>query len=149
MFDLPLYATNQSSNLSDLRQTAYLSFTKAIVLARVMCQTGEHPQQVAFRDILLRLRNAKVTQNDWEYLMTRTSNVSNLQDFNNAIHLYPTIETVAEHNLMKLHRNNQPVAVIKAVHSRHNAVKGSSDDAGGLEPLLHLAHNARVMLISN
>jgi ATP-dependent DNA helicase PIF1 len=101
-------------------------------------------------EILLRLRNAKVTQDDWEHLMTRTSsNISNLQEFKNAIHLYPTIEAVAEHNLMKLKQNNQPITMIKAVHSGHNAAKDSSDDAGGLEPVLYLAHNARVMLISN
>ena len=39
--------------------------------------------------------------------------------------------------------------MIKALHSGHNAAKGTSDDAGGLEPVLYLAHNARVMLISN
>ncbi len=97
-----MYTDNPSSNLSDLGRTAYMSFTKAIVLTRVIRQTGADLQQVAFRDILLRLRNAKVTQDDWEHLMTRTSsNISNLQEFKNAIHLYPTIEAVAEHNLMK------------------------------------------------
>ena len=78
-----------------------------------------------------------------------SSNISNLQEFKNAIHLYPTIEAVAEDNLMKLKQNNQPIAMIKTVHSGHIAAKGTSDDAGGLEPVLYLAHSARVMLISN
>ena len=65
-----------------------------------------------------------------------SSNISNLQEFKNAIHLYPTIEAVAEDNLMKLKQNNQPIAMIKTVHSGHIAAKGTSDDAGGLEPVL-------------
>ena len=48
-----------------------------------------------------------------------------------------------------LHQNGQPIAKINAVHKGPSANKGSSDDAGGLEPVIHLAHGARVMLISN
>ena len=39
--------------------------------------------------------------------------------------------------------------MIKAVHSGPNAAKASSDDAGGLEPIVCLAKGARVMLSSN
>ena len=119
-FDFPLYTDNQSSNLSDLGRTAYMSFTKAIVLTHIMHQTGED-LQVAFRDILLRLWNANVTQDDWKHLMTHTSsNISNLQEFKNAIHLYPTVEAVAEHYLMKL---KQPIARSKMFIPGHNAAK--------------------------
>ena len=48
VFDLPLFTTTQSSNLSDLGRTAYQSFDKAVVLTRVMRQTGLDPQQVRF-----------------------------------------------------------------------------------------------------
>ena len=41
------------------------------------------------------------------------------------------------------------VYTIKAVHSGPNASKGSSDDAGGLQPVVCLAKGARVMLSSN
>ena len=140
VFDLPLFTTTQSSNLSDLGRTAYQSFNKAVVLTRVMRQTGQDPQQIRFRDILLRLRDAKVTLDDWEELMTRTStSVPNLEAYHEALHLYPTIDAVADHNLVKLQQNDHPIAVIKAVHSGHNAAKGTSDDAGGLEPVIHLA----------
>ena len=150
VFDLPLFTTTQSSKLSDLGRTAYQSFSKAVVLTRVMRQTGQDLQQIRFRNILLRLRDAKVTLDDWEELMTRTStNVPNLEAYHEALHLYPTIDAVADHNLVKLQQNGHSIAVIKAVHSGHNAAKGTSDDAGGLEPVIHLAKNARVMLISN
>ena len=49
----------------------------------------------------------------------------------------------------KLHACGQRVATVKAVHSGPNASKGSSDDAGGLEPVVCLAKSARVMLSSN
>ena len=41
------------------------------------------------------------------------------------------------------------VATIKAVHTGPNASKASSEDAGGLESIICLARNARVMLTSN
>ena len=50
---------------------------------------------------------------------------------------------------LRLYACGQPVATIKAVHSGPNASKGSSDDAGGLQPVVCLAKSARVMLSSN
>jgi len=113
-------------------------------------KSGHDPSQVAFRDVLLRLRNCQVTESDWKYLMTRTpANVSNVSSFDNALHLFPTVEAVAEYNANKLHACGQPVAVIKAVHTGANASKASADDAGGLYPVVCLARGARVMLSSN
>ena len=63
-----------------------------------MRQTGQDPQQVRCRNILLRLRDASITLDDWEELMTRTStNVQNLEAYHEALHLYPTIDVVADH----------------------------------------------------
>ena len=82
--------------------------------------------------------------------MTRTStNILNLETYGDVLHLYPTIEAVADHNLIKLHQSGHPISVIKAVHSGHNAARGNTENGSGLEPVIHLAHNARVMLISN
>ena len=78
-----------------------------------------------------------------------STNVLNLEAYHEALHLYPTIDAVADHNLVKLQQNGHSIAIIKAVHSGHNATKGTSDDAWGLEPVIHLTKNARVMLISN
>ena len=68
---------------------------------------------------------------------------------NAALHLLPTVNAVAEHNLEKLKQNGQPVAEIKAVHSGPRAHSATSEDAGGLEAVVHLAQDARVMLTSN
>lgn len=64
------------------------------------------------------------------------------------------MNAVAGHSLEKLHNNHQPVAEIKAVHSgmrAQNATSGDAGglDAGGLDPVVHIAHGARVMLTSN
>ena len=69
--------------------------------------------------------------------------------FNQALHLLPTVNAVAEHNLEKLRENSQAVAEIKAVHSGPRAHCATSEDAGGLEPVVYLAQHARVMLTSN
>ena len=54
-----------------------------------------------------------------------------------------------EYNITQLHTISRPIATIKAVHSGHNASKRTSEDAGGLDPVVHLAHTAQVMLIAN
>ena len=64
--------------------------------------------------------------------------------------LYTTVvEAVAEHNVAKLRASGQPIAVLRAVHTGPGASKATSDDAGGLEPVICIAHGARVMLSAN
>ena len=148
--DLPLYTTVSRSPLSDQGSAAYQLFDRAVVLEQVMRQSGQDPDQVLFRDILLRLRNARVTISDWEQLMKQTpAQVSDLSPFTNALHLHPTIEAVVEYNVARLRASGHPIATIKAVHAGPNSSKASADDASGLEPIICLAHNARVMLTSN
>jgi ATP-dependent DNA helicase PIF1 len=148
--DLPLYTTDSRSELSDQGRTVYQNFQQAVVLDQVMRQAGQDPQQVQFRDILLRLRDAKVTVADWNCLMTQTpTHVQDLSPFATALHLIPTVEAVVEHNVTQLHASGQPIATIKAVHTGANASKAPADDAGGLEAVICLANSARVMLTSN
>ena len=75
--------------------------------------------------------------------------VSDLAPFTNVLHLHPTVEAVVEHNVARLRASGHPVATIKAIHTGPSASKASSEDAGGLESIICLAHNARVMLTSN
>ena len=150
VMDLPLYTTDGRSDLSDQGRAAYLHFNKAFTLTEVMRQAGQDPEQVLFRDILLRLRNAEVTVADWNHLMRQTpTQVRDLSPFVSALHLHPTVEAVVEHNVTKLHNSAEQIATIKAVHTGANASKASADDAGGLEAIVCLAKSARVMLNSN
>ena len=133
VMDRPLYTTDGCSKLSDQERTAYVQFNMAFVLTQVMRQAGSDPDQVRFRDILLRLRGAQVTPDDWEALMKQTpTKVLDLTPFASALHLYPTVEAVVEHNVTKLKDSGQPIAPIKAVHTGANAAKASPDDASGL-----------------
>ena len=55
---------------------------------------------------------------DWQHLMKQTpAQVQDLAPFCNALHLYPTIEAVAEHNATELRASGQPIATIKAIHT--------------------------------
>ena len=82
--------------------------------------------------------------------MTRSAaHVSDLNSFENAIHLFLRVDDAVQYDLFKLRQRNSPVAQIKAVHSGPAANKASAEDAGGLQPLVHLARGARVMLTSN
>lgn len=72
VMDLPLYTTVSRSPLSDQGSAACQLFNHAIVLKQVMRQSGQGHDQVLFRNILLRLRNAQLTVSDWEKLMNQT-----------------------------------------------------------------------------
>ena len=134
--------TVSCSPLSDTGSAAYQLFDCAIVLKQVMRQSGQDPDQVLFRDILLHLRDARLTISDWEQLMKQTpAEMADLAPFTNALHLHPTIEAVVEYNVSRLHASGHPVATIKAVHSGQNTSKASSEDAGGLESIICLACN--------
>ena len=103
VMDLPLYTTAPRTALSDLGCSAYQLFNHAVVLTQVMRQSGQHPSQVLFREMLLRLRDGQVTQDDWKHFMTRTpAQVQDLSPFASAVHLFPTTEAVVEHNVAKL-----------------------------------------------
>ena len=67
----------------------------------------------------------------------------------NVIHIFSTKENVAAHNYKKLIECSQPVARIDAIHQGVQAKAAPSDLAGGLEPVIYLSSNARVMLTSN
>ena len=73
--------------------------------------------------------HGELTVHDWKHLMRQTpAGVGDTSMFDNALCLFPTMMSVAEYNVAKLHVNGQPVAGIKAVHSGLGASKSSADD---------------------
>ena len=149
--DLPLYVTVSRTELSDLGSVNYHLFDRAITLDQVMRQAGNDSAQHLFRNILMRLRNGELRVEDWKHLILQTPVEvdDDTSGFDEALRLFPTTSAVSEYNVTKLHSNDQPVAVIKAVFSGAGAIKASADDAGGLEPVVCLAHGAKVMLTTN
>ena len=146
----PVYTTLSRSLDSDLGHATYQAFDKAVTLTQVMRQCGQDQDQVRFRELLLRLSDGQLTQEDGQLLMTcSATNVDVSKPFENALRLHPLKQSVAEHNALKLYQLGKPIAAIKAIHSGTNASKATTDDVQGHEPVVHLAHAARVMLIAN
>ena len=140
--------------LSNKGRAMYTEFGAAVVPTQVRSQAGSDPAQVRFREALLRLRNAEVTEDDWHLFMARTAgaaqrNGEDLTRFIEAIRLFPTVEKVAEYNLARLHHLNCPIAHIKAVHNCAVAKKANEGEAGGLHCSVFLSEGARVMLSCN
>lgn len=137
MMDLPLYTTVSQNAMSDLGSTAYQMFHYAVILEQPMRQSGQDPDQVLFRNILLRLHNGQTTTEDWEHFMKHTA--AKVQD----------LTAVVEHNITNLHTSGPAIATIKAIHTGPNATKASPEEASGLDPIICLAHDACVMLTAN
>ena len=149
--DKPLYHAKLSTNKvnKDIYQ-AYHMFDNVVKLTVNQHVQGLTPEQVQFRDLLLRLRKGESTVDDWKLLLTRQpSNVVNLCDFEDATRLFYSNEQVANYNHEQLTKLENPVAHINARHSSALAKKTSSDDMSGLEPVVFLAKGARVMLTMN
>ena len=81
--------------------------------------------------------------------MKQTPHHVDTSTFSSVVHLFPTVQSVAEHNMDKLRTIGRRIATIKAIHTGCNASKTSSEEAGGLEPVVYLAPTAHVMLIVN
>ena len=128
----------------------YKEFKQVVTLSVNHRVDGKSNDQACFRDLLNRARNGESTIADWQTLLSRTpENVTNIDEFlASSVKLSYLKSKVAEMNLIKLKNLNQPIATIKARHSG-GAQTLSSDEMGGLEPVIYLAKGARVMLTMN
>lgn len=142
--------SNSSSDHCDGYQL-YQLFDIVIYLDELVRQKIS-PANKKFINFLNHVRYGKVTEHDYNYIKCRFYNnlsYSELQTFLNAVRIYQTNEECAQYNLIKLEELEQPIARINAVHDPPKAIKVSARDANGLEPVLYLCKNARVMLTIN
>ena len=148
--DKPLYHSMPKTDKQIQGHLMYQQFNKVVALTVNHRVDGNSSEQHLFRDLLLRARNGESTPADWHTLLSRTPDrVSNIQEFEmSSIRLSYLKSSVAEINIAKLKALNQPIATIKARHSG-GAQNLSSDEMGGLEPVIYLAKGARVMLTMN
>ena len=87
--DKPLYHAKPSNAVGEQGFQAYHMFDKVVKLTVNQRVQGMTPEQVQFRDLLLRLRKGKSTVDDWELLLTRQpSNVTNLYEFEDSTRLF-------------------------------------------------------------
>ena len=115
-----------------------------------MRQGGQDPKQLAFRDLLLRLRDGNSTEADYQLLMSRTrERAENFHLFDEALRLFPKNELVKEYNLKHILAMQQPIGKIDALHTGTGASKALSQEAGGLQRVIYLCKGAQVMLSTN
>lgn len=123
-----------------------------MTLGTVFRQSGQSPEQIAFRDALLRLRTYDTSQEDYNLFATRFWDVlpaGTRSEFQTVLHLLPTRAAVEEVNLAQLSALAKPVVRCKAKHNCVEAKKASEEDADGLEKEVLLAEGARVMVTRN
>jgi ATP-dependent exoDNAse (exonuclease V) alpha subunit len=147
--DRPMYVSGNGTVVSDHGHSLYLIFESVIILDQVMRQAGEDPEAVAFRALRMRIRNGKVTEEDWRLLLDHSTTNIPMDQFTDAIRLYFDNKSVTEYNYEKLLQLRQHVAKIQAKHSGHGASVATSDEAGRLDTVLFLSTNAEVMLTCN
>jgi hypothetical protein len=150
VMDNSLFSTKKPKNALALQgRLAYLQFNRAVFLNTVVRQDGDLP----FRDLLLRIRDGTIQQDDWKSLCTRDDIGFLCEDasFNEALYLFPTRMAVMQHNIMKLRHCGSIAAIFNADHPNPNkhSLRAGSEDAGGLERQLALCVNAKVMLTQN
>ena len=147
--DRPLYAPPTSNPISIHGRQLYLTFNTVVILDQVLRQGGIDQAAQQFRQLLQRLRDGNVTEQDWKLLLERDPSKVNCSEFSDAIRLFYDKVSVAEYNLTKLKSLGEPIAKINAIHSNPMAANAKPDDAGGLYPVVCLAVHARVMLTAN
>ena len=148
--DKPLYHSKPSNAVGEQGFQAYHMFDKVVTLTVNQCVQGMTPEQVQFRDLLLRHCKGESTVEDWESLLThQASNVTNLYEFEDSTRLFYSNEQVGNYNHEQLTKLVLPIAHRHARHSSAVAKKISSDGMSGLEPVVFLAKGARVMLTMN
>ena len=146
----PLYHAKPSNPVGEQGYYAYMMFTNVVTLSVNQRVKGSDPEQIVFRDFLLRLRHGETTKEDWQLLLTRQpSCATNLDQFKTATRLFHTNEEVAALNYKSLLDLKQPIAKFDAKHSSSKAAKINSQDMYGLEPTLLISKSAQVMLTMN
>ena len=102
-----------------------------MVLDQIIRQADDDPDQKRFRNLLLRLRDSETTVDDWKILLRRTpTKAQNLTSYENALHLYPTVEAAVDHNVSKLNDSRKPIAIIHPFTST-GRIRRQIDHAGG------------------
>ena len=112
--DKPMYVSGNGSVVSDHGHSLYLMFESVIILDQVMQQFG---QAIAFRALLMRMSDGKMTEEDWKLLLEHSTTKVPIDQFTDAVRLYFDKKSVADYNYTKLLELGQPVAKIQAKHS--------------------------------
>ena len=125
-------------------------FITVVTLDTIFRQDGQSNDQRRFRYLLMNVRDAIPTLEDWKLLMERTDtnmNGSTKELFDKSIHLFSTNDDVHNHNKRCLRSLNRPVA--RSVATRVSSNYSAEADEEKLDNELLISVGARVMLTSN
>jgi ATP-dependent DNA helicase PIF1 len=153
--DTPLYSppATEDGKLGREGSVLYKLFTRSYRLQIVHRQLGDTPEQVRFRDLLRHASQGGLSRDEWKFLNSRNERKLSIdvrKQFDDAIYLYSTRNDVNDLNLAELQALNQPCARIYARHTGgRKAAVAPADEAGGLEPYVVLAKNAKIMITRN
>ena len=154
--DTPLYISNAKNERALAGHALYRRFTNVVILTEVKRQDSRLPENALFKDLLHRLRNGTLNSDDCQLLRTRAPLLiqqlhgveAYKKQFHNAIHLFPTVEAVMEHNYERLTNLQSTVYRILAKNTR-GAQSLPADEMYGLQNVIHLSKDARVVLTMN
>ena len=130
----------------------YREFKTVICLEVVVRQQMNlDPEQKKFIELLPRVRNGLITEDDWKFLLTRESSplLLNQPKFKSATRLFYDRNSVLEYNNKKLIELRQPIVPLISKHSKSCGKSLSDDLFYGLPKDLYLSVEAKVVLTSN
>jgi hypothetical protein len=132
----------------------YLEFKHVIILEVSVRQQNlnNDPDQERFIKVLPRIRdglNDKETVNDWQFLLKRLIRPSLLEEFKDAIRLFPDNYTCNQYNNDKLKELKMPICKIRAINKPESAKYYDEENFFGLKNVINLSINAKITLTSN
>lgn len=149
--DQVLYHTKPKSKLAVEGYCTYKKFETVVKFEINERARGADNEQQRFRGLQIRARDSNSTFEDWNLLLSRQPhNVTDKTNFQNtAVRLSFSNEKVAKDNYERLEQLQETVLQINAHHSNPRAKSLSSEEMGGLEPIIYLSKKARVKLTRN
>lgn len=130
----------------------YRMFDSVVLLEENNRADANDPEYTRFSDFLNRLRDGANTHDDWRYLINNCSQHSmpreRWSEFVDATHLYCTNKEVFARNIECLKNLGKPILRINAKHTGRGG-NFSHSIAKGLEKLLYLSVDSKVLLTSN
>ena len=148
-------AANPLRKPSQRHSTLQRQFTEVFILDKVQLQDAagaEYVRQRVFIDLLLRARDAQLTEDDWNILLEwdpSRQTVETKADFEDATRLFYSKSEVNDYNGENVRALGTPVVKCAATLNCATARRAPADAASGLKTVLFLAKGAKVMLTKN
>jgi hypothetical protein len=153
----PLYQNPQTKNtesLASLGFICYREFKIVILLEQIERQKNDEndPKQAYFVKLLSRLQNGindEQTADDWKFLLQQKITPALLENFKDAIRLFPENSSCMKYNHEKLKELKMPICQLKSINTPVSANRYDEDNFFGLKNVVNLAINSKITLTTN